>query len=250
MEIRLPPSLLNPPSPPTDATRHAAAAAKLAAVTLYEDDTLLVINKPSGLAVQGGSGLKDHVDAWLDAWNQHHRTGEAGLRLVHRLDKDTSGVLLLAKGANNAAMLTGLFRDNQVQKTYWALVEGIPKKNKGVIEAALRKAALRDGEKMVVDEENGLPAQTHFECRASANGQSWLILTPKQGRTHQLRVHCAHLGHPITGDRKYGSTTNARLHLHAWRLRLRHPVSGKTLTIDAPLPLHMVATWNMLGLFT
>lgn len=220
----------------------------LQSLILYQDDQVIVLNKPAGLATQGGSGLGDnHIDALLPALG--------GAKLVHRLDKDTSGVLLLARDAKTAAALTKIFAQKQAQKTYWALVSGVPNPPQGVINAPLAKIKRGGQELMAVDPE-GQRSQTEYRVVDKLGKRlSWLELSPLTGRTHQLRVHCLHLGHPIYGDGKYagrdafpeGLNLPHQLHLHARRLQLTLP-GGKSLDISAPLPPHMAQSWEMLGL--
>lgn len=251
--------------PPLDAAEAAHAAPRpapaeidesearaLRAAVLYRDDDILVINKPSGLAVQGGSGTRRHLDGMLDAL----RLGaDERPRLVHRLDKDTSGVLVLARNAAMAARLAALFRGRDVAKTYWALVAGVPDMARGEIALALTKRRGQGGEKMVADSETGQPAVTEYSVvEAIGDRMGWLELHPLTGRTHQLRVHCVELGTPIVGDGKYGGSAAFidgianRLHLHARAISFRHPATGKNLRVVAPLSGHMAETWAFLGL--
>jgi 23S rRNA pseudouridine955/2504/2580 synthase len=211
---------------------------------LFKDDDVLVLNKPPGLAVQGGTGTEIHIDALLDAlrFGSHDRP-----RLVHRLDKDTSGVLLLARSARSAAALTSAFKHRDAKKTYWAVVVGLPKPHEGKIDAPLGKLPGRMGEKMAVDPEDGKRAVTTYRVLdAAARHVSLLELEPLTGRTHQLRVHCALLGTPILGDGKYGGKeaflagdgVSRKLHLHARRIIIPHPNGGE-IDVTAPLPPHM-----------
>ncbi|MEK9662118.1 MAG: RluA family pseudouridine synthase [Alphaproteobacteria bacterium] len=219
---------------------------------LYRDDDLIAFDKPAGLAVQGGSGTRRHLDGMLDALRFD---ADERPRLVHRLDKDTSGVLVLARSAGAAAALAELFRGRDVEKTYWALVVGVPEERRGQIALALAKRPAPGGEKMAVAEEGGLSAVTdYFVGEAIGTRLSWLVLRPRTGRTHQLRAHCAALGTPIVGDGKYGGAAAfvdgiaQRLHLHARQLRFRHPATGKMLRIVAPMDGHMAESWRFLGL--
>jgi 23S rRNA pseudouridine955/2504/2580 synthase len=218
---------------------------------LYRDDDVLAINKPAGLAVQGGTGLDRHLDAMLDALQ--FEAAERP-RLVHRLDRDTSGVLLLGRSVRAAAELAEAFRRKDCRKIYWAVVAGVPKRSSGRIELALSKLPGRAGERMAPDEE-GKAAVTEYRVLDHAGRQAaWLELQPLTGRTHQLRAHCAAMGTPILGDRKYGGEAASlpggeiarRLHLHARSIELRRP-SGAILRVTAPPPPHLTATLAFLG---
>ncbi len=228
---------------------------------LYRDDNLLAINKPAGLAVQGGSGVTRHVDALLDGlkFDAPERP-----RLVHRLDKDTSGVLLLARDAATARRLTKWFRDRELRKVYWALTVGRPDPERGRIDAPIAKKAGPGGAERVVPAADGAQATTYYATvEAAASRMAWLALLPLTGRTHQLRVHCSEiLRCPILGDRKYpaesgppdGQGFGAGLHLHARSLSLPHPGGGvgtgarrARLDLVAPLPPHMTKSWHHLG---
>jgi 23S rRNA pseudouridine955/2504/2580 synthase len=210
-----------------------------------------VIDKPPGLAVQGGSKTEHHVDLLLDGL----RFGsDERPRLVHRLDKDTSGVLLLARTAAAAGFFARAFRDKTTRKVYWAAVAGLPEPAQGRIELALAKLPGRAGERVRPDEA-GKNAVTYYRIIDNAGVRaSWLALWPVTGRTHQLRAHCAAIGTPILGDGKYGGAAAHipggaaahRLHLHARVLAIPHP-AGFTLTATAPLPPHMRSTWEFLG---
>ena len=216
---------------------------------LFEDDALLVLDKPPGLAVQGGTGTTRHVDGMLEALSGR---GER-LRLVHRLDRDTSGLLIVARTAAVAAHLARAFRRHEVGKLYWALVVGRPSLPDGTIDLPLAKQPGRLGERMAPDGEGGQFARTAWRTVARAGKvASWLALRPLTGRTHQLRVHCAALGSPILGDGKYGGPA-ARLAgaprglmLHAYEMRLPHP-AGHELRLTAPLPAAMREAFAFLG---
>jgi len=223
----------------------------LRAAVLYKDDDVLAINKPAGLAVQGGTGLDRHLDAMLDAL-QFDATERP--RLVHRLDRDTSGVLLLARNVRAAAELAQAFRRKDCRKVYWAVVAGVPKPVSGRIDLALSKLPGRAGERMAPDEE-GKEAVTEYRVLDHAGKQAaWLELRPLTGRTHQLRAHCAAMGTPILGDRKYGgdaaflagSQDTRRLHLHARGIELRR-AGGGVLHVTAPPSPHLTATLEFLG---
>ena len=235
---------------------------------IYEDDSFVVINKPAGLAVQGGSGQNDrHVDALSEVFRQENHEKP---RLVHRLDKDTSGILVLAKDRKTAAFLTKSFRSKTVRKIYWALVVGNPEADIGTIRLSLKKIKLSSGtEKMIPvlpNDEINYPeakgAVTDFVViEKVAQRTSWLGLSPITGRTHQLRSHMAAIGCPIVGDTKYGSRKQTnfgegwgaqiggiisrKLHLHARSITFQHPVTKKMVFFEAELPVHMVKTWKI-----
>ncbi len=222
-------------------------------LVIHRDDAVIAINKPAGLAVQGGSGTTRHLDAMLDALRFGAKERP---RLVHRLDRDTSGVLLLARNAAVAARLGKAFSGRDMRKIYWALVVGAPAVDAGRIDLALGKRPGRHGEQMAPDRAEGKSAITLYRViEAAGNAAAWLALWPRTGRTHQLRVHCAAIGHPIVGDGKYGGAAAflpggavARaLHLHARELRLGHPTGRGELHLVAPLPPHMAESWTTFG---
>lgn len=227
-------------------------------MVLFEDDDVLVLNKPFGLAVQGGSGTKRHLDGLLAAMADHY--GDRP-RLVHRLDRDTTGVLLVAKTRDAAAKLGRIFQTRSAAKTYWALVKGVPKPPQGRVEAALVKASGPDGDRVRKAEPGeqmeAMHATTHYSVIERVGHKvAWVSLKPVTGRQHQLRAHMALIGHPIVGDNKYEGDKNLplediemKLHLHARRLVIPHPRAGlPKIDVTAPLPAHMLATWEMLGL--
>ena len=231
-------------------------AAFLKSLVLFEDDDVMVLNKPAGLSVQGGSGVHRHVDAMLQTLVD--RRGNVP-RLVHRLDKDTAGCLVIAKRRAIAAELAGLFRSRSAKKTYWALCAGVPHPKQGKISTWLTRDEEKDGEKMRVarhGEDGASHALTHYSVVDVAGQKlSWLSLKPVTGRTHQLRAHTAHIGHPIVGDPKYfdkrdwelpGGMQN-KLHLLARRIVLPHPRGAGVIDVTAPLPPHMRQSWNLLG---
>ena len=230
----------------------------LKSITLYEDADVLVLNKPMGLAVQGGSGTTRHVDAMLEAMRDAH--GQRP-RLVHRLDKDTAGCLLVAKTRFAAAALAKSFRSRSARKIYWALVAGVPKPRQGRISTFLAKEQRVEESMMRIarhGEERASHAVTYYAVVDTAGPSlSWLSLKPVTGRTHQLRAHMAHIGHPIIGDAKYFSRENwqlpggmqNRLHLLARRIAVPHPRGG-VIDVTVPLPPHMQQSWNLLGLET
>lgn len=231
-----------------NAKDYAEARTALEEMTLYQDDAVLILNKPPGLAVQGGSGQSRHLDGMLAALE---RKGEVP-RLVHRLDKDTSGVMVLGRSMAAARALAAAFRARDSFKLYWALTSGVPNPLEGDIKAALSKAGGPGHEKMTVDDE-GKRAVTRYAVIDSAGKRAaWVALRPVTGRTHQLRVHLQMLGTPIIGDGKYGGPENrvnglsGKLHLHAQRLILPHPVRGM-IDIEAPPPAHFIAGLDALG---
>ena len=215
-------------------------------MVLAEGPGWIAINKPSGLAVQGGTSISTHIDGMLQALAPHTK---GRLRLVHRIDKDTSGVLLLAKTLESARALTEAFHRHKVEKTYLAIVIGMPAES-GKMRAPLKKLAVKTGEKIVVDND-GQDATTLYRRIDCAGRQlSLMALRPISGRTHQLRVHMQHINTPICGDGKYGGDVEhprgivaQRLHLHAWQLKL---ADGKVM--KAPLPPHFAASMKQLGL--
>ncbi len=225
--------------------------ADLQARVIYRDDDVLAINKPAGLAVQGGSGTTRHLDAMLDALTFGAKERP---RLVHRLDKDTSGVLLLGRSASAAAKLAESFRRKTTRKIYWAMVSGVPRPHEGKVDAKLAKLPGKGGERVQVDPKSGKPATTYYAViEAAARRCAWVGLMPVTGRTHQLRVHMAAIGHPIVGDGKYGDEEldlpglPHKLHLHAREITIAGP-KNKIIRAVAPLSDHMAETWQMFGL--
>jgi 23S rRNA pseudouridine955/2504/2580 synthase len=220
----------------------------LKSLIVYEDSDMVVLNKPPGIAVQSGTKQTKSLDALMTLYFEDCKP-----RLVHRLDRDTSGVLVMAKTLPMARWITQAFKERTVQKIYWALVCGVPKKKEGVVSLALSKKPDPMGEKVRVDQEEGVRATTYYRIiETLGNRVSWLELAPKTGRTHQLRVHCAEgLNTPILGDGKYGgkdafSLGRKSLHLHARALILPLP-HGKTITFEAPLSKDMEETFQELG---
>ena len=211
----------------------------------------LVLNKPPGLATQGGTKTNRHVDGLLDAYAGED---EPRPRLVHRLDKDTSGILLVARTPGSAAFFSKRFSGRSAKKIYWALVVGVPDVHEGAIEAPLAKQPGTGGEKMHVDMEDGQPARTVYRVvERAGNAAAWVELQPFTGRTHQLRVHMAAIGHPIVGDGKYGGqdafltgSVSRKMHLHARRLIIEAPGGGK-LDVTADLPEHFAQSMEQLG---
>jgi|GEM_PF-33251 len=258
-QVRIPPLKLNAPkrtsflSPEDEKTRDF-----LKSITLHEDDDVLVLNKPMGLSVQGGSGTTRHVDGMLEVLRQPGVDGQRP-RLVHRLDKDTAGCLLVAKTRFAASALAKTFRTRSARKTYWALTAGVPKPRQGRISTFLAKEEREEESFMRVaqhGEEGASHAVTYYAVvETSAQTLAWVSLKPVTGRTHQLRAHMAHIGYPIIGDPKYFQIENwelpgglqNRLHLLARRIVVPHPRGGE-IDVTAPLPLHMQQSWNLLGL--
>jgi 23S rRNA pseudouridine955/2504/2580 synthase len=225
---------------------------------IYEDQHVLVLNKPYGLAVQGGTGTKKHIDGMLEGMAD--RFGGERPRLVHRIDRDTTGILLVAKTRDAAAKLGKTFQSRSAGKTYWALVSGVPKPPQGKIEAALVKASGPDGDRvrkaLPGEQAVAMHATTHYSVIDQVGRKAaWVSLKPVTGRQHQLRAHMHMIGHPIVGDNKYDGDKNmpaenmdVKLHLHARRLIIDHPKTGKKIDVTAPLPDHMKRTWATLGL--
>ncbi|WP_121115155.1 RluA family pseudouridine synthase [Croceibacterium ferulae] len=250
--VRVPPGGDAPatgPRPQAELTDEQRAEA--AAMLITRTDSALVLNKPPGLATQGGTGMRQHVDGLLDAYADE---GAPRPRLVHRLDKDTSGVLLVARTPGSAAFFSKRFSGRSAKKVYWALVIGVPDVYEGFIDAPISKQPGTGGEKMHVDEAEGQAARTRYRVLDRAgNSAAWVELQPLTGRTHQLRVHMAAIGHPIVGDGKYGGqaafltgAVSRKMHLHARRLIIDAP-GGNKLDVTADLPEHFAATMTQLG---
>ncbi|PCH80566.1 MAG: RNA pseudouridine synthase [Hyphomicrobiales bacterium] len=227
----------------------------LRSIILHEDKHLFVFNKPAGLAVQGGSGIARHVDGMLDSLID--KKGQKP-RLVHRLDRDTSGVLVVAKTRKSAMLLAESFRLRETKKIYWAVVRGVPRMRQGRISNYLMKYQSPEGDKMRVVKKGGSDTQHALSyysvVERMATKLCWISLRPITGRTHQLRIHSQFMGHPIIGDPKYFDVQNwelpggiqNKLHLHARQISIPHPAGGK-LNITAPMPTHMQQTFNLLG---
>jgi 23S rRNA pseudouridine955/2504/2580 synthase len=255
--VRVPPLKLDAPKPRgPESEADEQTRAFLRSITLYEDADVLVLNKPMGLAVQGGSGMTRHVDGMLEVLRD--REGQRP-RLVHRLDRDTAGCLLVAKNRFSASALAKTFRSRSARKIYWALVAGVPRPRQGRVSTFLAKEEREEESFMRIaqhGEEGASHAVTYYAVvDTAASKLAWLSLKPVTGRTHQLRAHMAHIGHPIVGDPKYFSKENwelpgglqNRLHLLARRIAVPHPRGG-VIDITAPLPPHMQQSWNLLGL--
>ena len=255
--VRIPPLRLDAPKPRVAGNEADQKTLDfLRSITLHEDDDVLVLNKPMGLAVQGGSGTTRHLDGMLDVLRDKH--GQRP-RLVHRLDKDTAGCLLVAKTRFAAAALAKTFRSRSARKIYWALVAGVPKVRQGRISTFLAKEEREQASFMRIakhGDEGASHAITYYAVvETSARALSWVSLKPVTGRTHQLRAHMNHIDHPIVGDPKYFQRENwelpggmqDKLHLQAHRIAVPHPRGG-VIDVTAPLPPHMQQSWNLLGL--
>src|SRR4051794_3953113 len=255
--VRIPPLKLDAPRAEasfSEATKKTHDALK--DMILFEDDDVMVLNKPAGLAVQGGSGITRHVDQMLETMRD--AKGQRP-RLVHRLDRETAGCLLVAKTRFAATALTGSFRHRSARKIYWALVAGVPKPKQGRISTYLAKEESEEDSIMRVaahGDEGASHAVTYYAVvETSAAKLAWVSLKPVTGRTHQLRAHMAHIDHAIVGDPKYFNKENwqlpgglqNRLHLLARRIVIPHPRGG-FIDATAPLPPHMLQSWNLLGL--
>jgi 23S rRNA pseudouridine955/2504/2580 synthase len=255
--VRIPPLRLDQPKPRAPGSEaDEKTRAFLKSITLYEDADVLVLNKPMGLAVQGGSGTTRHLDGMLEVLRDAH--GQRP-RLVHRLDKDTAGCLLVAKTRFAASALAKTFRSRSARKVYWALVAGVPKVPQGRISTFLAKEE-RDDESFMRIAQHGDKGASHavtYYAVVDTSGPllSWISLKPVTGRTHQLRAHMDHINHPIVGDLKYFARENwelpggmqNKLHLLARRIAVPHPRGG-VIDVTAPLPPHMQQSWNLLGL--
>lgn len=254
--LRVPPGGVAPDKAPAQRERKPLTADQIAlaqGMLITQTPAALVLNKPPGLATQGGSGTFSHVDGLLDAYADDTQPRP---RLVHRLDKDTSGVLLIARTPGSAAYFSRHFSGRSARKIYWALVVGVPDIEDGLIELALAKQPGSGGEKMMVDESGeGQSARTRYRVVDRAgNSAAWVELQPLTGRTHQLRVHMAAIGHPIVGDGKYGGpdaflsgSISRKMHLHARRLLIDQPAGAPRIDVTAPLPDHFAASMAQLG---
>lgn len=260
--IRVPPLQEHEAAEETEAPRQQEYELRdrkeMEGLVLYRDDDLIILNKPPGLATQGGPGIKRHVDSLLGVFQE---PGGQRPRLVHRLDQNTAGALIVARTPGVAAKLAAAFRTRAVEKTYWAIVVGRPVPVNGRIEFPLVRVEGYRGERTAVagpyDEEPARAITDYTTLDHAARKLAWLELKPLTGRTHQLRVHCSAIGAPILGDSAYGIEKEGRnsalvdgledtLHLHARRLSVPHPRGG-TLTVEADLPKHMITTFRDLG---
>jgi 23S rRNA pseudouridine955/2504/2580 synthase len=259
--MRLPPQVIHAVAAekPKSAAQHPLATKDMGSLAdriLYMDKQVIVIDKPPGLATQGGSGLSRHVDGMLDSLQYEKPTRP---RLVHRLDRDTSGVLLIARTALAASGLSASLALRDTSKVYWALTRGVPKQKHGVIKGALAKEGGhgphgRDERMAISDDEDAKSALTEYAVMGTAGTEfAWVAARPITGRTHQIRVHLASIGTPIVGDFKYGGTESRgrgeiadKLHLHARSIDIGRPDGGR-LQATAPLPPHMAKSWRLLG---
>lgn len=249
--VRVPPLGDKAAGPKPHAPANREDAETLKRMTIYEDAEILALNKPFGLAVQGGMKTGRHIDGMLAALEKN---GERP-RLVHRLDRDTGGLLLLAKTRAAAARLGAELQRRDVEKTYWALVAGVLKMRQGTIDLAIAKRMVREGERVVAAEgEDAKKAVTDYQVIDEATpAAAFLALRPRTGRTHQLRVHCAAMGTPIVGDGKYGGKAAQidgvapKMHLFCRSMSFAHPKTGKRMTLTAPLTGHMHDTWKFFG---
>ena len=257
-EVRVPPMPAEAYQPKTaerqmSSEERAKKRSELKDMTLYEDGDILVLNKPYGLATQGGSKVKRHVDGLI----QVLANDKVKPKLVHRLDRETSGVLLIAKNAAAARALGRSLKSRDVEKYYWALVAPTPKMDDGVIEARIAKGAARGGEYMMVNDEDGKYSKTEYWIVEKAfRKAAWLLMKPETGRTHQLRIHAQLMGSPIIGDSKYAAEEPIeiedlnnvdKLHLHARRLVIPHPNGHSVIDVTAPLPPHIAESFTYFG---
>ena len=252
--IRVPPADPAAESRPAKPQRRTLSADEVAFVNemvIHRDSTAIVVNKPPGLATQGGTKTNVHLDGLLEGLMED---GDARPKLVHRLDKDTSGVLLIARTPRAAAYFSKSFSGRTARKVYWAIVVGVPEVRDGLIDLPIGKQFGTGGEKMCVDEAEGQPSRTRYRViERAGNRAAWVELQPMTGRTHQLRVHMEAIGHPIVGDGKYGGqdafltgAISRKLHLHARRLRIDHPDGGQ-VDVTAEPPQHFSETLANLG---
>jgi 23S rRNA pseudouridine955/2504/2580 synthase len=254
-QIRVPPAELSPTAKAKPERKRVELTPDqiefAQSLVIHRDSQSIVINKPPGLATQGGTNTDEHVDGLLDALQFE---AEGRPKLVHRLDKDTSGALLIARNARAAGHFAKAFSSRTARKVYWALVIGVPAIEDGIIELPIAKQPGTGGEKMHVDAVSGAAARTRYRViEVAASRTCWVELQPFTGRTHQLRVHMAAIGHPIVGDGKYGGrdafltgTISRKMHLHARRIRIDHP-DGHQIDVRAELPPHMAESFDDLG---
>ncbi len=231
-------------------------AAFINSLVIYDEGGIIAINKPAGIASQGGSNISRHIDGMLPALSKKKDNTP---RLIHRLDRDTSGILLIARNANMARRMGKVFADRNIRKIYWALCAPAPEQPSGKIDFALRKGVGAQKDKMVCDPIDGQASLTLYEVIENAGSQAaFVAFWPRTGRTHQIRAHAAQAGFPLLSDDKYGLPSDAldgmdiapRLHLHAAEITFRHPETGKWVTIRAPLPSDISTTWKAFGFDT
>ncbi len=255
MEIRVPPIGDNPnagkPRILKPQKKHSDEDSRLMRdMVIYQDNSVIVLNKPPGLAVQGGSKTMRHIDGLLDCLQGDNPERP---KLVHRLDKDTSGVLVIARSSAAAKSLTESFRNRRTSKIYWALVVGRPERTEGTVNAPLDKEPGTRGERMMVADKCKKAVTDFYVMDSALRSTSWVAFKPVTGRTHQIRVHATVLDTPIVGDGKYGGKTafldgavSKKLHLHARSIEINHP-DGGLLDVTADLPRHMKESWDMFG---
>jgi 23S rRNA pseudouridine955/2504/2580 synthase len=250
-EVRLPPVTEKPRGAKPKLGDKASAFMK--SLVIYDDGDVIAINKPYDLATQGGTNTHHHVDGMLDALK--NREGVRP-RLVHRLDRETSGILLLARSAQVARELGDIFKGRQIKKIYWSIVAPVPEEREGTIRAPIAKGQGKQKERMTVDDKEGKKAYTDYLVLESAGSDAaFVAFWPRTGRTHQIRLHAEVMGCPVVGDTKYGGTYEniaglalaKRLHLHARRIICPHPVKKGWLDITAPLPDDLLKSWKTLG---
>lgn len=253
-EIRIPPIEDKPEKQKRERVFTDEERDYINALVLYDDGDIIVFNKPTGLASQGGGGVEHHIDAYFPLLEKN----EMVPRLIHRLDRDTSGILLAARSPDAVRRIGKNFKDRRVRKIYLAVTKGVPEQNDGTVRAPLSKASGQYKDKMIIDDD-GKFAETDFAVLDKLGKEAaFLAFWPRTGRTHQIRVHAADiLGCPVLGDEKYGGKpgeelegmdTAGRLHLHAYRLQVQHPSdNNKMLDFTAPLPPELQQSWRVLG---
>jgi tRNA pseudouridine32 synthase / 23S rRNA pseudouridine746 synthase len=226
-----------------DARVTLASPAGLLDRILYRDGLILVIDKPAGIPVHAGPGGGPHLEHWLPLLRFGLPRPPA---LAHRLDRDTSGCLVLGRHPKALRRLGALFAAGEIEKVYWAVVAGAPANAEGMIDAPLKKQTRRVGWRMEIDPD-GQRALTEYRVLGQADGRVWLELRPKTGRTHQIRVHCAALGSPVVGDPTYGGPAGLPLHLHARAIAIPLYPGRPPIRVTAPVPPHMLAALIALG---
>jgi 23S rRNA pseudouridine955/2504/2580 synthase len=255
--VRVPPfgdaAGLNPVTPKEEHKISQEEIDEVRSWVLYKDQDVIVINKPAGLPTQGGTGVKRHLDGLLHALKFDKSEKP---KLCHRLDKDTSGVLVLARSSNVAGKLTKAFKTKDARKLYWALTVKVPNPREGKVYQPIAKAYSHHGERMVIDADEGKEARSMYRTvESTGNVAAWVALEPLTGRTHQLRVHCAYLKTPIQGDGKYGGQdayltgdgVSKKMHLHARRIQTPSPDGIGVIDVTAPMPDHMINSWDFFG---